>query len=210
MSILPRLASSQNVGNDLPNQALARDLASSGDVDAIVELVENLSNRDRAIQSDCIKTLYEIGYLDPALIAPHAAVFLKMLRSRNNRLVWGGMIALSTISSLTADDLFPHLAEIQKAMASGSVITVDAAILTLAGIASAKPEYNRAIFPTLLEHLRTCRPKEVPQHAEKTLPAVTPVNKDDFIAVLESRMEDLTTAQTGRLKKVIRKVETVT
>jgi hypothetical protein len=207
MSILSRLASSQNINNDLPNQALARELAASGDAGAVRELAENLSNRDKAIQSDCIKTLYEIGYIAPALLVPHAAAFLQALRSRNNRLVWGGMIALSTIGAPAADELFPRLDEIRKAMDAGSVITVDAAVLTLAGIASAKPEYNRVIFPALLEHLRTCRPKEVPQHAEKTVIAVNVENREAFLDVLEKRMVDLIPSQVGRIRKVQRRVK---
>ena len=52
------------------------------------------------IASDCIKTLYEVGYLKPELIAPYVGDFLKLIKSRENRLVWGGMLALSTIAAL--------------------------------------------------------------------------------------------------------------
>ena len=45
---------------------------------------------------------------------------------------------------------------------------------------------------------------EVPQHAEKTLPAITSGNKSDFIGVLEKRLEDGSTSQAARLKKIIK------
>jgi hypothetical protein len=203
MSALDRIAHLQNRRDEVPNQELARELAVQKDRADIREIAENLWNKDKNIQADCVKVLYEIGYIDSSLIAGFAEDFLKLLRSRNNRLVWGGMIALSTIAELRADFVHTHLKEILKAMSAGSVITVDNAIKTLA-LAASNDAYRPAIFPHLLEHLRTCRPKDVPQHAEKSLPAVGASNKDEFIAVLEIRMEDLSGAQVNRVKKVIR------
>lgn len=210
MSTLDKLACSLNRRDEVPNQELARELAATRNVDGIREIAEGLSNKDVAIRSDCVKVLYEIGYLAPELVAPYALDFLKLLKSRNNRLVWGGMIGLSTVGPLAADVLHPHLAEIQKAIQAGSVITKDAGVLALAGIASANATYNLEIFPFLLEHLRTCRPKDVPQHCEKILPAVTTENKADFIVVLEKRMEDMLGSQVTRVRKVIKQAEKTT
>ena len=92
-------------------------------------------------------------------------------------------------------------------MQNGSVITMDNGIKVLAMVASQKDEYRKAIFPYLLEHIKTCRPKEVPQHAEKSLLAVTAGNKLDFIRVLEKRLEDMTASQAARLKKIIKAAE---
>jgi len=203
MSVLNQLACALGRRDEVPNQELARRLADARDMDAIREIAENLSNQNRAIQADCVKVLYEIGYLAPDLVAPYALDFLKLLKSRNNRLVWGGMIALSTVGALAAEGLYPHWEELRKAMQSGSVITRDAGVLALAGIASVRPEYNAAIFPFLLEHLRTCRPKDVPQHSEKTLLAVDGSNQALFIGILEKRLEDLQGTQNKRVRKVI-------
>jgi hypothetical protein len=203
MTVLDQLACSLGRRDEVPNQELARRLAAAHDTDGIREIAEALWNKDKHIQADCIKVLYEVGYLAPDLVAPYALDFLKLLKSRNNRLVWGGMIALSTVGALAAAELFPRWDEIRKAMDSGSVITKDAGVLALAGVASADPAYNREIFPYLLEHLRTCRPKDVPQHSEKTLSAVNPENKAAFVAALEKRLEDLQGAQLKRVQKVI-------
>jgi hypothetical protein len=203
MSVLNRIAHFQKRRDEVPNQELARELAGRKDRTGVREIAENLWNKDKNIQADCIKVLYEIGYIDPTLIADYAEDYLKLLKSRNNRLVWGGMIALSTVATLKADVIFEHLKEIHRAIEEGSVITVDAGVLALAGVASTREEYRRAIFPFLLKHLRTCRLKDVPQHSEKSLPAVDASNKGDFIAVLEKRMDDLTDTQAKRVKKVI-------
>ena len=205
MSALDRIAHFQNRRDEVPNQALARDLASNKDRAGIREIAENLWNKDKGIQADCIKVLYEIGYIDPALVANYVEDFIKLLKSRNNRLVWGGMIALGKVADLKADVIFAHLAEIVKVMDTGSVITVDNGVHTLALAASKGGKYNKAIFPYLLDHLKTCRPKEVPQHAEKTLPTVINLSsKKELVAVLEKRMEDLSGSGLSRVKKVIR------
>ena len=96
MSVLDRLATSLGRRGDEANQELAAELAQSGDAEDIAELVDNLSHKNRRIASDCVKTLYELGYLAPEWIAPHVDAFLALLDSKNNRLVWGGMTALST------------------------------------------------------------------------------------------------------------------
>ncbi len=207
MSAIDKLACSLNRRDEVPNQELARELANSRDKNGIREIAEGLAGKDSAIRADCIKVLYEIGYLAPELVAPYALEFVKLLKSRNNRLVWGAMIALATVAPLTAATLHPHLTDIQKTFQAGSVITRDAGVLALAGMASTNPAYSRKIFPFLLEHLRTCRPKDVPQHAEKMLPAVTAENKADFIAALEKRMEDMLGSQVTRVKKIIKQAE---
>jgi hypothetical protein len=208
MSILNRLASSLGRRDEIPNQELARDLAARKDRKDIHEIAENLWNKDKNVQADCIKVLYEIGSIEPNLIADYTRDFVKLLRSKNNRLVWGGMTALAEVAKVNPEAVFNYLDEIKKAKETGSVITVDHAISTLAYTAAATEQYNKAIFPYLLKHLSGCRPKEVPQHAEKTMPAVNSSNQADFIKVLEKRMEDLSGSGLARVKKVIKQVTT--
>jgi hypothetical protein len=207
MTILNRIAYFQNRRDEVPNQELARDLAATKDRQGIQEIAENLWNPNQNVQSDCLKVLYEIGYLDPALIAGYVGDFLKLLKSKHNRIVWGSMIALSTIAELRADEVYAHSEEIEHIMEQGSVITVDNGVKTLAAVASRNDEYRKKLFPYLLKHLETCRPKEVPQHAEKTVVAVNAENKVAFIEVLEKRMAGMTDSQAARLKRVIKMAE---
>jgi len=204
VSVLNRLASSLGRRDEVPNQELARELAAKRDKAGIREIAENLWNKDKNIQADCIKVLYEIGYIEPKLIAEYAEDFANLLKSRNNRLVWGGMTALAEVAKANPDAVFKYFDQIKKAKETGSVITVDNAISTLAWTAAANEKYNETIFPYLLRHLAGCRPKEVPQHSEKTLPAVNVGNKVEFMKVLEKRMEDLSGSGLSRVKKVIK------
>jgi hypothetical protein len=206
MSVLNRLAHSLGRRDEVPNQELARELAAKKNKAGIKEIAENLWNKDKSIQADCIKVLYEVGVIEPNLIADYTEDFVRLLRSKNNRLAWGGMTALAEVAKANPDAVFKNLDAIKKAKGTGSVITVDNAISTLAYTAAANDKYNETIFPYLLDHLSNCRPKEVPQHSEKTLPAVNAANKADFVKVLEKRMEDLSGGGLARVKKSIKQV----
>ena len=74
MNIIDMLASSQEQKGNETNILLAKELAASENHEGITELVRNLMNKDKRIQSDCIKTLYEIGHIKPELIADYYVV----------------------------------------------------------------------------------------------------------------------------------------
>lgn len=203
MSVINQLAAFQNRSDDEPNRQLAIKLAASGDLSGIREIVDNLKNPDVNVQSDCIKVLYEIGALQPGLISGYVNEFIELIKSKNNRLVWGAMMTLSYIAHLVADVIYENLDLILDVKRRGSVITVDNAVSVLSVVASANPEYSPVIFPLLLDHLAVCRPKEIPQHAERIFPAVNSSNKAGFIRILEKRLENLSTAGQVRVKKLI-------
>ncbi|MBN2383750.1 hypothetical protein JXQ70_12820 [bacterium] len=172
----------------------------------IREVVAYLRHKDKAIQSDCIKVLYEIGYLKHALIAEYVADFIGLLTHTNNRLVWGAMIALSTIATIRAREIFDARERVMQSLESGSVITVDAGIKTLAGVAAAEVSFNTVLFPYLLNQLRLCRPKSVAQYAESIFVAVTEQNVHQYREVLAARKEDLQPAQLKRIEKLERRL----
>ena len=204
MNVLNKIAHFQNRRDEVPNQELAEELARERNIAGVKEIAENLWNKDKKIQSDCLKVLYEIGYRKPELIVDYVDDFIKLLLNKNNRLVWGSMIALSTIATIKAKEIFEHFEQIKKAIEQGSVITVDGGIKTLAGVASAKGDYREKLFPYLINKLKFCRPKSVPMYAEFILVAVDSTNKDEFIAVLNKRKDILTTSQLKRIDKIIK------
>jgi len=93
-----------------------------------------------------------------------------------------------------------------SAYESGSTITVDNSISVFAGLCKAGGGYAKEILPILLRHLEKCRPKEVPQHAERASVCFTGENAEDFIAVLEKRNAHLTASQQARNKKLLKKL----
>jgi hypothetical protein len=209
MSVLNRIAFYQDRRDELPNQELARVLAQTHHAADIREIAENLWNKEPNVQSDCLKVLYELGYLAPELIAEYVDDFIRLLKHRNNRMVWGGMIALSTIASLQADKIFPHVDEIKKTMEAGSTITNDAGIKTLTAVAARKDEYRTRIVPYLLGRLDNSRPVDAPRYAENILIAIGTANKVEFIKILEKWMKLASPSRLPRLKKVLKQAEKI-
>jgi hypothetical protein len=207
MSVLQKISFYQQQRNDIPNQLLAKELAENSDQAGIAEIAQNLWNSEPNIQSDCLKVLYETGYLRPELVAPYVDDFLKLLTHRNNRLVWGAMIALATIAHLKTDELIQHEAEIRQTMEKGSVITVDNATKIIAALAAGNAAYRKQITPYLFDHLRTCRPADFPRYVELIAAAVDTQNKDDFIKICEQRLPTLNAARSARVIKVLKKVQ---
>jgi HEAT repeat protein len=209
MSVLSKLASALNRNDEVPNQILAQEIADAQDKAAVRELVANLSNPDKAIQSDCIKVLYEVGALQPDLIEDHVDAFVALLGSRNNRLVWGGMTALGAIAAQKAPDIWKHIDSIMKSTENGSAITQDWGVRILAAVSAANKNYEKRIFPFLMTFLKNCRPKDLPRHAESALIAVTNANRGEILALLESRKASLKPAQAKRVEQLIRKVKAI-
>ncbi len=206
MSVLDRTAHRRGQSGEAANIELARQLAEEGNRTGIDEVAEALFDEEKALRHDCIKVLYEVGKIRPELIEKHVGIFLELLDSKSNRMVWGAMIALSTVADIEAESIHAKIESIYRTMAEGSVITIDAGIRVLAGVASIKPEYNQEILPYLLEHLRTCRSKEIPQHTESIIPAVGTENMEELLAILTERKEELTKPQEIRVERIIKRL----
>lgn len=206
MSITSKLASSLNRKDEVPNQELAQQIIKSNDKKAIKELVENLSNKNTAIQSDCIKVLYEIGEHKAILIADYDKEFLALLENKNNRLVWGAMTALDCITSINPTGIYKALSKILTAANKGSVITKDHGVNILIKLAADKSFTNNSL-PLLLNQLKTCATNQLPMYAENATTVITEKYKKDFIRVLTSRLGDIEKeSKQKRVRNVIKKL----
>ena len=207
MSVLQKLATSLNRRDEVPNQELAKEISAANDQQAVRELVDNLLNKNRGIQNDCIKVLYEIGERKPALIAPYAADFVALLNSKNNRMQWGAMTALYMISSENPKVIYAAMPKIMAACEAGSVITRDNAVNILISLCAVK-QYAGNSFSLLLEIVQNSPVNQVPMYAERAMPVINDKNKSAFIQVLSSRLADIE-KETGRkrVEKVIAKLK---
>lgn len=207
MTVLNQLATALNRRDETPNKELAEQIAKAGDKKAVEELVENLGHKDKNIQSDCIKTLYEVGERRPELIAKHYKAFGKLLESKNNRLVWGAMCALDAVAAIEPKGVRSLLPVILVAADEGSVITRDHAVGILAKLGSLK-QYANECVPLLIEQLMKSPNNQFPTYAEKTLAAINEKNKERFRQILMKRMSGLATeTQKKRVMKVLKTVE---
>ncbi len=206
MSVLNKIAYFQNRRDEAPNQELARELAEAKNEKGIQEIAENLGHENQNVQSDCLKVLYEIGYLAPELIADYVGDFLKLLKHKNNRMVWGGMIALGTIAEIKPREIWKNVDDVIEVTARGTIITLVWGIKTLAKVAAANKRYKDRLWPVLMQHLQTCLPRDVPTHAESVLRAVDGSHQQEFLSVLESRQAEMTPSQLARLKKITKQL----
>jgi hypothetical protein len=206
MSVINKLASSLNRKDEVPNQELAAEIAGSNNKKAVQELVDNLSNKSKDIQNDCVKVLYEIGTLKPALIASHINSFIKLLDSKNNRLQWGAMTALHTITNEKPDDVYNTLPTIIAVANKGSVITNDHCVGILIKLAAVK-KYAEDAFQLLLDRLKICPTNQLPMYAENALPVINEKNKAVFIKTLTARLNEIEKeTKRARVEKVIKKL----
>lgn len=203
---LNQLASSHDRRDEVPNQELARKIIKSKDKKAIQELVNNLKNKNKDIQADCIKVLYEVGAEQPALIKEYLDDFTALINSKNNRLAWGGMSAINSITGEVPDAVYKLLPRLIDAANAGSVITRDNLVSILIKLEGEK-KYQGKVFPLLIEQLTTCPTNQLPMYAENGLPVVTNKNKASFISILQQRLPEVVSeSKRNRILKIIRRI----
>lgn len=206
MGAIERIAYNVGRRDEVPNQELAAELAASKDADGIAEIADHLEDKNKSVASDCLKVMYEIGYIDPTLIEPYTGRFLGLLRSPNNRMVWGSMIALWTVAAAQADVIWKEVDLVMDTVREGTVITTVSGVKALAVVASKSPAYEARIGPFLMDVLRDCEPKLVATHAEDMLVMVDDGNRDEMVSVLEGRMDELRSSQATRVRRVLRRL----
>lgn len=206
MSVIDKLSSSLDRRDEEPNELLAREIAASDDDAVVKELIRHLSGKNKKIQNDCIKVLYEVGVLKPRLISSYIPEFKALLSSKNNRLQWGGMTALNAIVVDRPDEIYAILPEIIEGAEKGSVITKDNAmgiLIHLSGI----PEYEENAFSLFAEQLIQSPTNQLPMYAERAVPVISDRNRELFVQTLTSRLNDIDKeSKRKRVEKVIRKV----
>jgi len=204
LDIINRLACRQGRNDETPNIELADYLCQNEDTAGIWEIIDGFKGKDKTVANDCIKVLYEIGARRPELIAGYAGDFIACVNNKNNRLAWGSMTALAAIADIAAEQIFIKLPVIVSAYKNGSVITADNSVSVFAKLCKHNAEYEQTVLPILLNHLQTCRPKEVAQHAERASVCFKTEYAEKFIEVLERRRPDLTSSQQARVDKLLK------
>ena len=207
LSVLEKIAYYRNRRDEVPNKELARELAETRNLTGINEIAKNLWHKNKSVSSDCLKVLYEVGYINPDLISEYVDEFLKLLKSKTNRMVWGAMIALATIAKSKPAEIWAKIDTVISAVENGTLITVVWGIKTLARVASTDKKYNEWIFPFLIKHLKKSIPRDLLLHGESIMPAVNSENKKEVLAVLYSRKSELKPSQSARFKKLLRNLE---
>ena len=200
------LASGQGRRDEAPNIALAQQIAMHADELAVAGLVLLLQHKKNDIKNDAIKVLYEVGELKPHLLKPHLDAFWGILTGKNNRLQWGAMTAIRTLTPDNPAAIYAKLPVILLVAYQGSVITRDQAVMILIALAG-KEQYHQDAIALLLEQLTKSPENQLPMYAERSLPILVREDYADFTQVLEMRLPDMESlTKKKRVEKVILQV----
>ena len=204
--IKDRLASMLGRRDEEPNILLAQEIVQNNDKKAIEELLQLIQGKQKDLQNDSIKVLYEIGEISPQLISAYWKDFLDALSSKNNRLQWGAMTALKTISLLVSDHIVNSIITLEKAVEQGSVITRDNYVAILNNLLSLSP-YQDLAFNAIIKQLSQCPTNQLAMYAELVSPKITSAYSKKFIETLSGRLDEIEKdSKRKRVEKVIKKI----
>jgi hypothetical protein len=206
MAYIEKIAYHLGARDEVPNQELAALLAKEKNQAGIDEIAGYLHDKNPSIASDCLKVLYETGYLEPQLIAKYAGTFLELLDSKNNRMVWGAMIALATIAELVPELIWPQREKVKGLVETGTVITNVWGVKTLIGMSKAGEPYYRELIDDLMRLQKDCRDVDFAKRAEDMEPAIQPEHRAVYREILERRKAGLSKSAQNRLARVIKKL----
>lgn len=203
-SVIPFLSSSSGQRVQDLNKELAVRICRDNNIEFIKEIVENLYNKKRAVQGDCIKVLDEIGLINPTLIAPYSSEILKLLHHPNNRMVWGAMAVLDYICKERTVELFNSLDIIMETLDNASVITRDHGVKILVQLAKTDSYYN-FVWPLYIEQLESCPANQFPSYAEWGAEVVHNKDYQSFKTIIENKLKEIDqTSKIVRLNKVLK------
>lgn len=205
MKYLDKIAFYKNRRDEEPNQELAALLAEKEDQMGIDEIADALTDKNKSIQSDCMKVLYTIGYEKPQLIVSYSDRFLYHLNSRNNRMVWGSMIALATVAPLIPDTIMDNFDFIKKKTDQGTVITHVWGIYVMINTCKAGAEYKEKLFPLLLDYCRQCRPVDFAKRIESVLEVSSSQEFPLISEIVEEKRANLSETQYKRAERALKR-----
>ena len=203
--IKDRLASMLGRRDEEPNIQLAQEIVKNKDGNAVDELLQLIKGKQKNLQNDSIKVLYEIGEISPRMISAYWKDFMDSLSSKNNRLQWGAMTALKTISLIEPDHIVNNLITLENAVEQGSVISRDNYFAILTNLFSLSP-YQELAFNAIIKQLSECPTNQLPMYAEMVGPKISHQYTKKFIETLSNRLDEIEKdSKRKRLERVIKK-----
>ena len=183
------LASSLGRRDEKPNILLAQKIVEEKSEGAITELIELCKGKDRKLAGDAIKVIYEIGYLTPGLLSDRVHELIPLLDTKHNRLQWGTMVALSTLSAIRPEALFDNLPAIIGTMHSGSVISKDAGVKLLVDLCSDTGR-SEQVVPILLEFIQDAPINQFPTYCQRIGSLDLGNQAPEFAEIIRSRLPE--------------------
>ena len=206
MPIIDKLAHSLGRKDENPNIALSIQISQDEDLESINQLFDLLFHTNKNIRHDAIKVVYEIGERNPFLIRHGIDLFLDLLDSKDNRMQWGSMTAIDTITNLESEKVWQNLPMIIKKADQGTVITRDKMFHILTALAKVE-DYHSDIIPLMLEQLAMAPENQFPSYSEQASLVFKNYEKQELVKVLEARLPSiLTPTKKVKIERLIKKL----
>lgn len=209
MKYINQIAYNLDRRDEKPNQELAKKLADENNHEGIKEIASYLHDKNKSIQSDCLKVLYEIGYIKPELIAQYSDEFIDFLNNKNNRMVWGSMIAIANLAEVMPEKIYNEKELILQKIKTGSVITNVWGVYTTINLSKADKRYYDELKPILFKLQKECRPVDFAKRAEAMIEAIPQQDLKEYIDILENGKANLSNAGVKRVEKLIRSLKPI-
>lgn len=209
MSAIDKIAYNLGARDEVPNQELAKSLVDLNDTEGMDEIASYLYDKNKSVASDCLKVIYEAGYLKPEMTSKYVSEFLKLLTSKNNRMVWGAMIAVSNVTPFEHEKIFEKIDLIMKLTKTGTVITHIHGINVMLKLCVIDRKYYDKLYPTLLNYLRDCRPVDFGKRVELYTSIINDENREEILTIVKNRLPDTNKNQQTRIKKALKDVDII-
>jgi ribosomal protein S17E len=205
MSYINRIAYNLGIRDEEPNKALAAELAEKEDQEGIAEVAGYLKDKNKSVASDCMAVLYHIGYTKPELIEQYKESFVSLLSSKNNRMVWGAMIALSGIAKVNSEYVYGQRGLITEKIETGTVITNVWGVYTLIDLA--ENGWYVELKDQLFELQEKCRNMDFAKRAESMIKVIADEDMENYINLLKNRLPELSKGGQKRVNKLLKEYD---
>ncbi len=199
-------ASSRGHKDQQPNIDLANQLVKNATKSDIVQLLNFCICGTKTQKSDAIKVIYELAKLQEDLLIPHIYTLIKSLEKADNRMIWGILQALSTLTDAAPEIIIKNLNEILAAADRSSVIAKDNMMAILTKLSTQK-RFADFLMPVILQRLEHSAPNQFPTYAQLVEKIIDEKNKNAFIDIIIQRQKSIALpAKQKRLNKILQKL----
>ncbi len=191
LAIEKRLASSLKRRDQQPNielaQELDKELSENPQSSPVTTLIEIAGTGKKAAQYDAIKTIYELGRINPSHITPFTEQIIALAQTNDSRVIWGVLQVLNILCDFEPVLLMSNLNLLLAATDRSSVIASDNMMAILAKL-NAHEDFSPTITPILLQRLAHSAPNQFPTYAELASVTVPDNNKDQLLKIIDQRL----------------------
>jgi hypothetical protein len=180
-------------------QALAGELISSSDAQAVLRHAVALEDDREATANQAARLMQELADAKPELLVPLIERFARLLVAKNKRVVASSAAALAPLSRIAPAKVAKQLPLLTQNWEHTSEEGKDGLVRTFAGLCTASVAYQKRLEPALARALGEAEPKLLIRWTEIVLPALKGEPHARARAVVEERLPNIPRPQAQKI-----------